>query len=164
MAPSEPWEQPNCIKNTSTQCAWVGRIHIMHLGPLKDLYGPQKGSFWLQKALLGAPEVLGGPWRPDLVPTAPHWPLVRLMVKTHFDLISGPFWAPGGFKRAPFCPERAFWGTPRSSEGPNGPDLVPTAPEGPAEVKHRVTTLFWPDIKPLEGPQGPKKGYLGPIP
>ena len=30
----------------------------------------------------------------------------------------------------------------RSSEGPNGPDLVPTAPEGPAEVKHRVTTLF----------------------
>ena len=23
---------------------------------------------------------------------------------------------------------------------------------------------FWPDIKPLEGPQGPKKGYLGIIP
>ena len=46
----------------------------MHLGPLKDLYGPQKGSFWPQKALLGAPEVLEGPWGPDLVPTAPHWP------------------------------------------------------------------------------------------
>ena len=32
----------------------------MHLGPLKDLYGPQKGSFWLRKVLLGALEVLGG--------------------------------------------------------------------------------------------------------
>ena len=89
------------------------------------------------------PLVLGGPWGPDLVPTAPHWPAwVRLMVKTHFDLISGPFWAPGGIKRARFCPERPFWGAPRSSEGPNGPDLVPTAPEGPAKVKHRVITLF----------------------
>ena len=38
-------------------------------------------------ALLGALEVLGGP---DLVPTAPHWPVwVGLMVTTHFDL-SGP--------------------------------------------------------------------------
>ena len=74
LSPGNNRDGPNCIKNTSTQCAWVGRIHIMHLGPLKDLYGPQKGSFWLQKALLGAPEVLGGPWGPDLVPTAPHWP------------------------------------------------------------------------------------------
>ena len=74
LSPGNSRDGPNCIKNTSTQCAWVGRIHIMHLGPLKDLYGPQKGSFWLQKALLGAPEVLGGPWGPDLVPTAPHWP------------------------------------------------------------------------------------------
>jgi len=64
------------------------------------------------------------------------------MVKTHFDLISGPFWAPVGLKRARFGPEKPFWGAPRSSEGPNGPDLVPTAPEEPAEVKHRVTTLF----------------------
>ena len=78
-----------------------------------------------------------------MVPTAPKGPAeVKHMITTHFDLISGPFWAPVGLKRARFGPEKPFWGAPRSSEGPNGPDLVPTAPEGPAEVKHRVTTLF----------------------
>ena len=45
---------------------------------------------------------LGGP---DLVPTALHWPAwVGLMVTTHFDLVLGPFWAPGGPKRAHFGP------------------------------------------------------------
>ena len=48
----------------------------MHLGPLKDLYGPQNGSFWLQKALLGAPEVLGGPWGARFGPNCS--PLARL--------------------------------------------------------------------------------------
>ena len=76
----------------------------MHLGPLKDLYGPQKGSFWLQKALLGAPEVLGGPWGPDLVPTAPNWSdWVGVMVTTHFGLVLGLFLAPGNPKRAIIC-------------------------------------------------------------
>ena len=44
------------IQNTSTQCAWVGRINIMCLGPLRDLFGTPgapkrahfgpKGPFW----------------------------------------------------------------------------------------------------------------------
>merc|ERR1719500_947447 len=45
---------------------------------------------------------LGGP---DLVPTAPHWPAwAGLMVTTYFDLVLGPFWVPGGPKRAHFGP------------------------------------------------------------
>ena len=45
---------------------------------------------------------LGGP---DSVPTAPHRPAwVGLMVTTYFDLVLGPFWVPGGPKRAHFGP------------------------------------------------------------
>ena len=44
-----------------------------------------------------------GPRGPDLVPTLPNWLVcVGLMVITHFDLVSGPFWTPGGSKRARF--------------------------------------------------------------
>ena len=39
-------EGPTGVQNTSTHCAWVGRIHITCLGSLTDLYGPQKGPFW----------------------------------------------------------------------------------------------------------------------
>ena len=47
-----------------------------------------------------------GPEGPDLVPTAPDWPaLAGHMVTTHFDLVSGLSWAPGGPKRAPFGPK-----------------------------------------------------------
>ena len=74
--------------------------------------------------LLGPSE---GPEGPDLVPTAPDWPAwVGLMLTTHFDLVSGPFWAPGGPKRARFGPKCPFWGPRRSSGGPRGTDLVPT--------------------------------------
>ena len=93
------------------------------------------------------------------------------MVTTHFDLISGPLRVPRGpkgviwaqslnfhgpiFLGIPFVPNIGLWGVQtvaagwqahpalrRSSEGPGGADLVPTAPEGPAEVEHMVTTLF----------------------
>ena len=72
----------------------------------------------------------GGPGVTDWVPTAPDWPAwVGLMLTTHFDLVSGPFWASGGPKRARFCPKCPFWGPRRSSEDPEGPSLVPTAPD-----------------------------------
>ena len=38
------------------------------------------------------------------------------------------------------------------------------APKWPAGVKQHGHHTLWPDIRPLEGPQGPKKGYFGPIP
>ena len=53
--------------------------------------------------LLGTSE---GPGGTDLVPTAPDWPVwVEIMVTTHFDVIAGLFWAPGGPKRSPFGPK-----------------------------------------------------------
>ena len=48
------------------------------------------------------------------------------MVTTHFDLVSGPFWGPGGPKGARFGPERPFWGPRRALGSPGGPDLGPT--------------------------------------
>ena len=46
------------IQNTSTQCVWMGRIHIMHLGPLTDLYctpGPPKGPVLAPKGPFEGP-------------------------------------------------------------------------------------------------------------
>ena len=79
------------------------------------------------------------------------------MVNIHFDLVWDPFWTPRGLKRARFGPIRSFWGLPRSSEGPGEPEMVPTAPEGPAEVKHMVTTHFDLISGPLRVPSEPKR-------
>ena len=78
------------------------------------------------------------------------------MVTTHFDLVSGPFWAYGGSKRARFGPERPFWGLRRSEEGPGGPDLVPTALKWSDGVKLMVTTHFDLISGLLRVPRGPK--------
>ena len=72
------------------------------------------------------------------------------MVNTHFDLVSGPFWTPGGPKRARFGPKRSCRGPPRSLEGPGGPDLVPTALEWSDGVKLRVTEPLNPEPEPLK--------------
>ena len=47
-----------------------------------------------------------------------------------------------GPKRARFGPKSPFWEVRRSSEGPGGADLVPTAPTWPAGVTLMVTTHF----------------------
>ena len=74
-----------------------------------------------------------------MVPTAHDWPVwVGVMLTTHFDLVSSPFWAPRGPKRDRFGPKCPFWGPRRSSEGPEGPDLVPTAPDWPALAGHML--------------------------
>ena len=91
-------------------------IHIMHFGPLTDLYGtpgaPKKGSFGPQKAIFGPPE-------PDLVPTTTDWSnTIGNIATTHFGLISALFWTPLGPKRASFGPKCPFW-------GPRGPRRTP---------------------------------------
>ena len=51
---------------------------------------------------------------------------------------------PGGPKRARFGPKCPFWGPRRSSESPGRPDLVPTAPIGPAGLNSwSQRTLTW---------------------
>ena len=54
----------------------------------------------LRKVNIAHPYLLGpqwsseGPRGADLVPTAADWPAwAGFMVTTHFDLVSGPFWA-----------------------------------------------------------------------
>ena len=138
----------------------------MHLGPLTDLYGtpgaPKRARFGPEWPFWGPRRSSDGPGGPDLVPTAPNWSAwAGLMLTTHFDLVSGPFWAPGGPKRARFGPKCPFWGPRRSSEGPGGPDLVPTAPDWPAWVGHMVTTHF--DLVPglSWAPGGPKRAPFG---
>jgi len=71
----------------------------------------KKCLFGSQKALLGAPEVLGGPQGSKFGPKC-HC-LVRLMITTCFGLVSGLFWAPRGPKRAGFGPKCPFWGPQR---------------------------------------------------
>ena len=114
FGPRDDRDGPNGIQNTFTQCTWVGRIYIMRWGPLTDLYrtprAPKRARFRPEWPFWGPRRSLEGPEGPDLVPTAPHWPVwVGLMVTTHFDLVSGPFWASGGPKRARFGPKCPFW-------------------------------------------------------
>jgi len=139
----------------------------MHLGPLTDLYGtpgaPKRARFGPEWPFWGPRRSSDGPGGPDLVPTAPNWSAwAGLMLTTHFDLVSGPFWAPGGPKRARFGPKCPFWGPRRSSEGPGGPDLVPTAPDWPAWVGHMVTTHFDLVSGLSWAPGGPKRAPFGP--
>ena len=50
-----------------------------------------------------------GSERPDSVPNAPDWSAwVGLMPTTHFDLVLGPFWVPGGAKMGYLAPVPKF--------------------------------------------------------
>ena len=90
------------------------------------------------------------------------------MVTTHFGLVLGLFLAPRGPKRARFGPKCPFWGSWRSSEGPERPYLVPTPSSCCAWVELMVTTdfglvssLFLAAILifgPILGPMCSKKG------
>ena len=83
-----------------------------------------------KKALLGALEVLGGHWRSCEGPKGPHLVLTATgwsnWVGNIRIMCSGPlrdfYGTPGAPKKGSFQPQR-------SSEGPGGPDLVPTAPD-----------------------------------
>ena len=106
---------------------------------------------------------------PDLVPIAADWSnWVGVNVTTHFGLVLGLFLAPRGPKRARFGPKCPFWGSWRSSEGPERPYLVPTPLSCCAWVELMVTTdfglvssLFLAAILifgPILGPTWSKKG------
>ena len=137
---------------------------ICHVGPLWGLFGthggPKRAHLASNRPKLGE-KLLSALEGPDLVPTAADWSdWVGNMVTTHFGLESGLFWVPRDHKRTRFGPKCPFWGSQRSSEGPWGPDLVPTAADWSDWVGSMVTThfglvsgLFW-----SPAPQGPQKG------
>ena len=85
-----------------------------------------------------------------MVPTAPDWPVwVGRMVTTHFHLVSGPFWAPRGPKRAPFGPKCPL------ALNFHGPILTwYRAPSGPLEAL-KGTVLARNAI--FGGPRGPRR-------
>ena len=67
---------------------------------------------------------------------------VRRIHIMHLGPLTDHYGTPGAPKRAHFEPEWPFWGPRRSSEGPGGPDLVPTALKWSDGVKLMVTTHF----------------------
>ena len=69
---------------------------------------------------------------------------------------------PGAPTRARFGPEWPFWGPRRFSEDPEGPDLVPTAPNWLVLVGLMVTTHFDLVSDPFWVHRGPKRARFGP--
>ena len=78
------------------------------------------------------------------------------------DIFSQNYGTPGAPKRARFGPEWPFWGPRRSSDGPGGPDLVPTAPNWSAWAGLMLTTHFDLVSGPFWVPGGPKRARFGP--
>ena len=83
--------------------------------------------------------------------------------------LNGPLLHSRATKRARFSPQRPFWGPHRSSEGPRGPDLVPTATDWSDWAGIMVTThfdlvydLFWAPKVPKRARFGPKRPFWGP--
>ena len=76
--------------------------------------------------------------------------------------LNGPLLHSRAPKTARFGPERPFWGSWRSSEGPRGPDLVPTAANWSDWVGVMVTTHFGLVLGLFWVPRGPKRTRFGP--
>merc|ERR1712140_8001 len=111
-------------------------------------------------SLLGAQGSQEGPGGPNLVPTATNcsaW--IKLMVTTHFGLVSAFFWATRGPKRATFGPKCPFWvprGPRRAQEDQIWWQLPPTAPPGLNLWLPHTLAL----CRPSSGPPGALKGPL----
>ena len=114
-----------------------------------------------KRVRLGPERPLLGPWRPsegpgeaDLIPTTPDWPAwVGFPVNTHFDLVSGPFWAHGGS----FAPKDPFGGPQGPRRAPVGQIWCQLPPIGRPELDSWSThTLTW--YRAPSGPKGALKG------
>ena len=99
-----------------TAADWSNRIGYMfttHFGLISALFwapwGPERASFGPKCPFWRLQRFKEGPGGPNLVPTATDcsaW--VKLMVSTHFGLVSSLFWVPWGPKRASFGPKCPF--------------------------------------------------------
>ena len=92
LSPGEGREGPTGVQNTSTHCAWVGRIHIRCLGPLMDLYGtpraPKRARFGLERPFWGPRRASECPGGPVFGPTVTGWS--NGMTRIHIMCL-GPF-------------------------------------------------------------------------
>ena len=169
MAPSEPREQPRRAKwhQKHFRTVRLGGTHSYHaLGPLKGPLRPPKGLALAPKGPFGGPK---GPRRATgsqiwshLPPIGPpeldSWSTHTL---TGYRAPSGP---KGALKGLNFAPKGPFGGPRGPRRAPMGQIWSQLHPRGLQRLNIWSPLFFWPDMKPLEGPQGPKKGYLGPIP
>ena len=85
LSPGEGREGPTGFQNTSTHCAWVGRIHIRCLGPLTDFYGtprdPKRARLGLERPFWGPRRASECPGGPVFGPTVTGWS--NGMTRTH---------------------------------------------------------------------------------
>ena len=82
------------VSRASQRNAWLIQHCYSSYGTTQLEKTGKKGSFGPERPFLGPWRSSEGPEWTDLVPTAPDWPAwVEFMVNTHFELVSGPFWA-----------------------------------------------------------------------
>ena len=80
------------------------------------------------------------------------------MVTTHFDLVSGPFWAPGGPKRPVLsrnAPFGALGGPRRAPRDQIWSPLSPIGPPGLDSCSPHTLTWYWAPTGPLGVLKGP---------
>ena len=85
---------PDLVQTVSGWSNWVGHIHIMCFGPLRDLYGtpgaPKRACFGHKMPFWGPRRSSVGPGGPDVVPTSADWSAWDgLMATIRFGLVSG---------------------------------------------------------------------------
>ena len=137
---------PNLGPSATGWSNWVGRIHIMCSGPLRDHYGtpgaPKRARFGPERPLWEPRRALGSPGGPNLGPSATGWS--NWVGRIHI-MCSGPlrdhYGTPGAPKRARFGPERPLWEPRRALGSPGGPDLGPTATGWSNWVGHMAMML-----------------------
>ena len=145
---------------------WVGRIHIMCLGPLRDLYStpgaPKRARFGPESPFWGPRRSLGSHGGPNLGPSATGWS--NWVGRIH-TMCLGPLrdlcGTPGAPIRARFGPESPFLGPQRSSGSPGELDLVPAA-TGWSNWEGRIHCMRMGPVRYLYSLLAPKKGPFWP--
>ena len=133
------------------------------MGPLRHSWGLQKGSFWPQKALLGAPEVLGGPRGFRFGPNCRR--LVHLGWTHGYHTLwpgIGPLPGPRGLQKGPKYPFSAKLRPLAATIRPNiNPKCVVTMSLTQADQLAAVGTKSGP-LGPSDDLRGLQKGHFGP--
>ena len=167
LSPGDGRDGPAGVQNTSTQCAWVGRIHIMRLGPLTDLYGTPGAP---KRARFGPKRPFWGPGGPHGAPGGQIWCQLPPIVPPGLDS-----WPPHTLTwyRDPSGPPGALIGPVLAQNTPfgdlGGPRRAPgdqiwsqRPPTGPPGLDSWLPyTLAW--YQPSLGlPGDPKRARFGP--
>ena len=150
MSSGDGREGPTGVQNTSTHCAWVGRIHIRCFGPLTDLYStpraPKRTRFGLER---------------------PFWPNCHRLVQRDdphpyhvLGPLNGPLWHSWGPQKGPFWPRKALLGAPDVLKGPRGAYFWPNCHWLIRLAEPYPYHVLQPLQRPLRHSWGPQKGNI----